>query len=306
MRGVRSVLPIFLFVSPLFSFCSADENNIDINQISTDVDIVPFRQAWNLVTKVYINRGNIDKEKMMTGAIRGLMKSLNDPLCDFYINSKFEEFANYGKVTAVLCQIISVKTKNGQSLKIGHITISHFAKGVAESLKKMAEEFHLNGINKIILDLRFSVGGQIAVADEVCSAFLGKGIPLYIKDDGNGQKMVYSSDDRVFKNIPDLCLIGRATASASEIVASALNENASCVLVGDRTTGKGTIQSAIDIGLGRIYLTSAKFLTSKGRTIDKVGIEPDIKVKLLFEDLRTKRDLQLKKALEILRNGEVK
>jgi carboxyl-terminal processing protease len=157
----------------------------------------------------------------------------------------------------------------------------------------------------IVLDLRSNPGGYLSGAVYLSSEFLTSGA-VVIQEDTNGGRSTLSvqptKGDHVFSGTPVVILIDEGSASASEIMAAALEERAGASLVGEKSFGKGTVQDAVDFDDGSgLHLTIAKWLTPSGKWIHEKGLEPDYVVALTDADIEAGRDPQLAKALDLLK-----
>jgi carboxyl-terminal processing protease len=156
----------------------------------------------------------------------------------------------------------------------------------------------------IILDLRNNGGGFLQTSVEVTSQFINEGVVLY-EQYGNGNRDTYEALPNGLAtdvNIPMLVLINEGTASASEIVAGALQDYGRAKLVGTVSYGKGSVQNWIPLTgeNGAVRITIAKWLTPNENWIHEVGLTPDYAVDLTVEDRQAGLDPQLDKAIEVL------
>ncbi len=187
---------------------------------------------------------------------------------------------------------------------IGYIRIFLFSDRTDEELKDAIEELKDLGMTHLLLDLRGNGGGLFDTAIDVASEFLSDGVILYqIEQDGKEQ--IYEAKGRgMFTEPPMVLLVDGGTASASEIVAGALQDRGRAILVGEKTYGKGSVQSVYDLSDGSsVHITSAQWLTPNRRQISKVGITPDLEVGITEEDRNQGRDPQLERAIEYVTNG---
>lgn len=186
---------------------------------------------------------------------------------------------------------------------IGYIRIPLFNAQTSPQLEEALDRLGNLEMEGLILDLRYNPGGLLDTAIEVGNQFVAKGDPIVqIEGKRSEHVTIYAEErDRAF-NIPLVVLVDETSASASEIVAGALQDLKIGVLMGEKTFGKGSVQTVHPLRDGSaVAITSARYLTAKGRDIDKLGIEPDIVVKLTKEEIKKKHDLQLGKAKEWLR-----
>jgi carboxyl-terminal processing protease len=154
----------------------------------------------------------------------------------------------------------------------------------------------------LVLDLRNNGGGALQTAIEVASEFIGDGVIMY-EEYGDGTRDTYTAEKGgLATEIPMVVLINEGTASASEIVAGAIQDHGRGQLVGITSFGKGSVQiwTPLDNDQGAVRVTIARWLTPDGRTIHETGLEPDVVVELTEEDITAERDPQLDKAVELL------
>ena len=155
-----------------------------------------------------------------------------------------------------------------------------------------------------MLDLRFNSGGYLDKAVSMVSAFQKVEKWLFKRQTTrNDQSFV---DGNVMTDLPLVVLQNRGSASASEIVAGALQDLGRAVVIGEKSFGKGTVQELVKMkGGANLRITIAKWLTPNGRDIGQVGIEPDILIKRTTEDFENDQDPQMEAALRYLRGEEV-
>ena len=158
----------------------------------------------------------------------------------------------------------------------------------------------------LIFDLRGNPGGLLRQAVEVASVFLPKGERVLIERFSDGKEDIYVTEDEpVTTDLPVVVLVNEGSASASEIVAGAIQDKERGQLVGGTTYGKGSVQLPQTLSDGSILrVTIARWFTPADRTIDGAGLAPDVVVELTDEDRQAQRDPQLDKAIELL-GGEV-
>lgn len=209
---------------------------------------------------------------------------------------------------------------------VGYIRLSQFTDGVSRDVEKAVRSLTSQGVKGIVLDLRNDPGGLLTEAINVSELFLKEGkLVVYTKTKKGEVNRYFSRKKPILpENIPLVVLVNRGSASASEIVAGALQDHRRAILVGEKTFGKASVQNIIPLEDGSaIKITVAHYYTPLGRLIDKKGIQPDIEVKMseqeeekLQETIRQKRlqgatglilepslDPQLRKAMEIIKTG---
>ncbi|EIW20961.1 MULTISPECIES: S41 family peptidase [Pelosinus] len=193
---------------------------------------------------------------------------------------------------------IQIKTVAGKMLpdKIGYIRISMFNDNTGNDFAQKYKELEAEGMKSIILDLRDNPGGLLEESVKVASKFVPKG-PVVSVVTRDGHRETHSSNLEAVK-YPVAVLVNGGSASASEIVSGAIQDTASGTLIGTKTYGKGSVQTVLRLDSGAIKLTIAKYLTPNDRSINGIGIEPDIKVEM---DKDAKSDVQLDKAIDFVK-----
>lgn len=188
---------------------------------------------------------------------------------------------------------------------IGYIYISEFDTVTKPQFISALEDLNNKGISGLVVDLRDNPGGNLDVVNGILDQILPEGLIVYTEDK-YGKKDEYRSDEEHQFNKPLAVLVNGNSASASEIFAGAIKDYGIGTIVGTKTFGKGIVQRLIELGDGTaMKLTISKYYTPNGYNIHKIGIEPDVEVKL-DDSLKTQvvithdQDNQLQKALEIL------
>ena len=179
-----------------------------------------------------------------------------------------------------IIKIKSVKAKNLDKFKnIEYIRISSFDKNVVSQLHKILK--NMKNKKGIILDLRNNPGGLLSQAVGVVNTFVSKGVIVSQRGRNKADDEVYdASSYGTYKNIPIVVLINGGSASASEIVTGALQDHRRAIIVGEKSFGKGSVQAIIPINKDEaVRLTIARYYLPSGRTIQNVGVTPDIVVK---------------------------
>jgi carboxyl-terminal processing protease len=354
--------------------------------VNRDELFKPFWQAYDLVKSDYVQQP-VDEEKMMQGAIRGMMESLGDPHSSYMDPNEYRQMADplegsYEGIGAivdikgdyvtfisffpgspaelaglkpgdmvlevngkdmtgidgnlVLNQIrgpagtevtlklkrknqddpIEVKVKrqkitmNSVESKmldndIAYVELLTFGEKTNDELTAALKKVMDEKPKGLILDLRNNGGGYLNTAIEVASQFLNTDVVLY-EEYGTGEmKTFHTNSGGIAKDIPMVVLINGGSASASEIVAGALQDTGRAKLVGEKSYGKGSVQNWIplDNQEGAVRITIARWLTPDKRQINEKGLEPDVKIELTEENIKALDDVQLKKAVQIL-NGK--
>jgi carboxyl-terminal processing protease len=160
----------------------------------------------------------------------------------------------------------------------GYIRLLGFARGAGEQVRGEVEDLVDDGAKGVILDLRDNGGGLFSEAVDVASVFIEDGDVVIYKERSNDD-VVYEAEGDAFEDIPTVVLVNEGTASASEIVAGALQDSERAIVVGTTTYGKGSVQQIVPLAdSSALKLTTAAYLTPSGRNIDGQGIEPDVEV----------------------------
>ena len=197
---------------------------------------------------------------------------------------------------------LSYEIREHQGKKIGYLELRRFGEETKGELNRAVSEFLAGGVTGVILDMRNNPGGYLDTAVDVASIWVTEGQVVVIQKFADGQQEEYRANGSArFSGMPTVVLVNGGSASASEIVAGALNDYSLATLVGEKTFGKGSVQELINLrGDAQVKLTVAKWLTPDGHDLNKEGLAPDETVLLTDEDFENDRDPQLDRALEML------
>ncbi len=185
---------------------------------------------------------------------------------------------------------------------VGYIQLFQFAADTDDDFQAAFRELEDQGAESLILDLRFNGGGLLSSAIEMTSEFIPDGVIMY-QEYGDGRRDTHRAiPGGLATDIPLIVLINEGSASASEIVAGAIQDYERGLLVGTTSFGKGSVQVPFELSndQGAIRVTTARWLTPDERLIAGVGIVPDVEVEITEEDVAAERDPQLEKAIELL------
>lgn len=197
----------------------------------------------------------------------------------------------------VVSPSVQSEIKNG----VGILTLTRFDGETASQAKKAAETFKQNNVKGVVLDLRGNGGGFIDAAQEVAGLWLDKKVVVAEKTNNKVVEELKSGGNPILTGIPTVVLVNGSSASASEIVAGALQDYKAATLIGEKTFGKGSVQKILDLGAGtQLKVTVARWYTPNGKNITKEGISPDQAVELTAADTDAGRDPQLEAALSVL------
>ncbi len=368
---------------------SIEKINVLLNKETgkpAQVDFSPFWTAWQTIESKYVENENLDSQKMVYGAIQGMLNSLGDPYSVFFPPQESKEFKDEmkgdfegvgmeigvrdsqlivisplkgtpaynagikagdkilkidGKTTENMSAEEAARLIRGEKDTAVKLTILHkgeekpleisvtrsvikipvldteqkpngifvikmynFSGNSMNAFRNALRDFINSGNNKLILDLRGNPGGYLESSVDIASWFLPTGKIVAREKFSNGEETIFRSKGYdVFQKLPFVILVNEGSASASEILAGALQEHGIAKLVGQKTFGKGSVQELIQVTPDTsLKLTIARWLTPNGRSISEQGLEPDFVVELTKEDFEANRDPQMDKAVEILNN----
>lgn len=180
--------------------------------------------------------------------------------------------------------LIHVKSIKGSRLiegTTGYIRLSEFQDNTSKDLEKALVKLEKEGMNGLILDLRNNPGGLLDASVKVSDKFLEEGKTIVTtKGRTKARQMVFKARKDTHPNYPLIILVNEGSASASEIVAGAIQDHGRGIILGTKTFGKGSVQTVIPLRDGSaLRLTTAKYFTPSGRAIREEGIVPDVVVK---------------------------
>ncbi len=187
---------------------------------------------------------------------------------------------------------------------IAYVKLSVFGDKSATELHDALKDLMAQQPKGLILDLRNNPGGVVPVAVQIASEFIGEGVIIYEQQSDGTRTPTNALSGGLATEIPLVVLVNEGSASASEMVAGAIQDHGRGKLVGVTTYGKGSEQNWVPLSnnQGAVLVTFARWLTPNGRVIDKVGLTPDVVVKMTDEDLTAGRDPQLDAAVQLLLN----
>jgi carboxyl-terminal processing protease len=330
-----------------------------------DFDILV--EAWNSISEVYVNKNNLDTEKLSQGAVRGMINALDDPYSAYvdpetyelelsslkgkyqgigaYINSKDERLTVVAPMEGSPAERAGIKSGdiileiNGESTEgmnateaalkiqgpkgtsvtlliysegdeepreivvtrdeimlesvtwemhdtIAHIRLAGFKQTTNQDLTDALKQVIDEGAEGIILDVRNNPGGLLDAAVNIGSNFLDGGTFVDVVDSNGVHRKIDAQRGGIATEIPLVVLVNEASASASEVLAGALQDYERAKLIGTKTFGKGSVQviKMLDDG-SALHLTTARWLTPLERPIEGVGLTPDIPSDLKGDDL---------------------
>jgi carboxyl-terminal processing protease len=197
-----------------------------------------------------------------------------------------------------------------QNEKVGYIRLTQFSANAADEMRRAIEDLESKQVEGYVMDLRINPGGLLYASVDIARMWIDEGV-IVSTVDRQGVSEQETANGSAITNKPLVVLVDGGSASASEILSGALQDDDRAILIGSKTFGKGLVQSVRGLGDGSgLAVTIAKYLTPSGRDINHAGIEPDIKVDLTDDQrqelfgasnkIGTSGDIQYNKALESL------
>lgn len=277
-----------------------EDNNIVIYAVFDDS---PASEAGLEPGDIIIKLNDEDTTDMTVSDFSELVKE-QDGYFEITYKRDDEEKTVQLKVAEIELKSVSSKIISEDDKKIGYIRVTIFANNTYDQFAEALEELESEDIDGLILDLRDNSGGHLSAAEKMISLFLDSSHPIYQIKSKDSQNVYYSTGSET-KDYKISILVNGSSASASEVVTSALKEQYGALVVGETTYGKGTVQELLTLSDGEQYkLTTKTWLTSKGVEVDGVGIDPDYEVQLsdeYYEDPTDENDDQLQKAISLLK-----
>jgi carboxyl-terminal processing protease len=206
-----------------------------------------------------------------------------------------------------LIEVPTIETAYRADSGVFVISFYSFTANSGSLFTKALAEYRESGSHRLIVDLRGNPGGYLAAAVSVASHFIPTGQVVVTEDyDGHKENIVHESKGTA--GLPEgtktVVLINQGSASASEIVAGALQDSHGATLIGMHSFGKGSVQELVSLAGGSLKITVARWLTPSGRSISDGGLKPDIEVDRTQEDVAAGRDPQMERAIRFLTTGE--
>ena len=184
---------------------------------------------------------------------------------------------------------------------VGYISINQFAENTNDEVKRALDSLKENALDGIILDVRFNGGGYLDKAVDLSSMFMQQGKVVSVQRRIGEPDAHYVYGRPIDTETPMVVLINEGSASASEILAGALQEHGRATVIGKQSFGKGTIQEIFELpGGASVRITVAKWLTPEGKDLGKEGVVPDIEIERTTENFEEELDPQLDAAIEVL------
>lgn len=209
------------------------------------------------------------------------------------------EEKNFELVRETINNVSAYATYDGDT---AIITVTRFDTDTGTIVQKIvSDEFRGKNIKKVILDLRNNGGGYVSAAKDLLSLWIdGEAILIQKGSNLNNSTTYANRGQAALANMPTVVLVNGSTASASEIVAGALKDYDKATILGETTYGKGVVQTLLNLSHGSLLkVTTARWYTPKGNSINGDGITPDIEVELTYDDTNHSRDPQLDAAKKL-------
>ncbi len=254
-------------------------------------------QEGDIITKVDGTEVTKDNVTQMSDAIKG------EEGTKVKLEIKREEENIEVEVERKRIEVSHIESKMIEN-DIAYIQILDFDGGTAKEFKENYEKLKTEGAKSLIIDLRNNGGGVVDEAIDILEMICDKDSTLLIEKDKNGTETITKAKENPIIDVPVVVLTNGYSASASEIMAGALKDNKKATIIGEKTYGKGVIQTLYSLTDGSgLKITTAEYCTPNRTSINKIGIDPDIEVKLPedIEELTEENDTQLKKAIEELK-----
>lgn len=263
-------------------------------------------KAGDRIVKI---EGDLTRGLKLTDAVKKLRGKPNTKITITVLREGEERLLDFTIVRSII-KLKSIKTARMVDKKIGYIKLVEFQERTAEELAKKISGLKKDGMKALVLDLRNNPGGLLDASYAVSDNFLPEGkVVVSLKGRVPAQNKVYmSTGKKSFTDFPMVVLVNEGSASASEIVAGAIQENQRGIILGTTTFGKGSVQTIIPLKDGSaVRLTTAAYYTPKDRSINKTGITPDVVVKLrqekktseekgdVFDEIESKEEKKEKK-----------
>lgn len=198
---------------------------------------------------------------------------------------------------------IKIKSVKAEMLEkgVGLARITGFQENTFEELRKALEDLSKQGMKSLIIDLRNNPGGLLEQAIDISDLFLRSGTIVSTRGRKGPIEVRSAKGDAIYPELPIVVLVNKGSASASEIVAGALQDNHRAKLIGTQTFGKGSVQTVIDLGEDTgVKLTIARYYTPSGKSIDGIGVAPDFVVE---GEVPTAAEMQEKKKVDVQRKA---
>jgi carboxyl-terminal processing protease len=291
----------------------------DILTVVSPIDGTPAHRAGLLAgDRIVKIDGLATKDMQLSDAVKKMRGKPGTKVTISIVREGWAEPKDY-EIQREQIRVHSVRTQDlGGGIE--YIKLRQFQEQTAHDLEQTLEKFDKGGMKALVLDLRNNPGGLLTSAVEVTEKFVDDGkLVVYTEGRVRNQNMRFSAHaKKTYSTLPMVVLVNQGSASASEIVAGALQDYGRAIVVGVQTFGKGSVQTIIPLSDGSgLRLTTAKYFTPKGRSIHGKGITPDIVVEVpkdpsgkppvppLDPADELKKDVQLQRALDVIKTMRI-
>lgn len=267
------------------------------------LDNTPASKAGLKIYDIITKLDNTDVTGMTTTEFAKLVQSTDSATVVLTLMRDEKEIKINVTREKVIIESVNSTIYNKNDKKIGYIGITIFAANTAEQFKAALEDLQNKNIDSLIIDVRNNTGGHLSAVERIMSSLLDSTNVIYQIKSKNDTLKYYSTGKKTI-DIPVAVLINSASASASEMLASTLNEQINAILVGNTTFGKGSVQEVLTTSSGTQYkITTNNWLTPNGNLIQDVGVKPTYEIGLdisYYSDPTPENDNQLQEAINKL------
>jgi C-terminal processing protease CtpA/Prc len=250
----------------------------------------------------------IDREQLAEKTIDAMLAEL-DPYCEWIRPDEADRIrqAAHGRIHGprqpTVCGWYNAREERttdwcDEDAKIGYLRIDAFGADTPREVRAALFRLAQAEATGVVLDLRANHGGLLAAGVEVADLFVAEGAIVYVTGRGGERQLVPAKEDHTNREMPIVVLVGRDTASAAEVVAASLQDSGRAVVCGERSRGKGSVQSLLDLsGGGMLKLTTALFQRPRGTGIDRTaardpgdwGVAPNAGLEVGLTDAQYRR-----------------
>lgn len=280
----------------------------NVGQIYEVFEDSPAAQAGVKEGDIIVAVNNEDVTSKTNDEIVALIQASNDKKVDIKVLRENNYYDFTIKIGTLNVPAISYEIKENNNKKIGYIYLATFSSSLASQVEKALTKMETTGIDGLIIDVRDNGGGYLSAASETASLFLEKGQKIYSLETKDGIED-YKDETDTHRTYPIMVIMNGATASAAEILTTALVDSYNAKTLGTQSYGKGKVQQTMSLDDGSLVkYTSSRWLRPNGDCIDDFGISPTYKVDLEIKKDENGKiieviDRQLEKALKIM-SGE--
>ena len=290
-----------LYISKHYGDTSFDEKHLPYVRVVAPIEDTPAYRLGIRAGDYIIKVGDKSTESMALDEVTDMLRG--EP--GTKVNVTFlrgDDITFTYDITRAVIEVPTVKS-DLVGKDIGYLRIIQFTPNTADKVKEALDSFSKKRIKYLVIDLRSNPGGVLDAAVDIADFFLDDGVIVSTKGKVESPSLNHvfkaSKKVRLSKSIPIAVLIDKGSASASEILSAALQDNGRAVLIGETTYGKGSVQQVHALGRDGFKLTMSKYYTPKDVNINKVGIAPDKEVK--EKELTDEEKASYKKLIEEFR-----